>query len=79
MAGKAGGVNGKPPGVGCVLARTARPGPLGRRGRHDYILPMSLHISFDNSYARLPDRFFVRQAPVPVAQPRLLALNEPLA
>ncbi|EYD74441.1 Selenoprotein O and cysteine-containing-like protein [Rubellimicrobium mesophilum DSM 19309] len=40
---------------------------------------MTLHIPFDNSYARLPDRFFVRQAPVPVSQPRLLALNEPLA
>jgi uncharacterized protein YdiU (UPF0061 family) len=40
---------------------------------------MTLHIPFDNSYARLPDRFFVRQAPVPVAAPRLLALNEPLA
>ncbi|WP_210527534.1 protein adenylyltransferase SelO [Rubellimicrobium arenae] len=40
---------------------------------------MTLHIAFDNSYARLPDRFYVRQAPVPVAEPRLLALNEPLA
>src|SRR5687768_14444319 len=40
---------------------------------------MTLHIPFDNSYARLPDRFFVRQPPVPVAAPRLLALNEPLA
>ncbi len=40
---------------------------------------MTLHIPFDNSYARLPDRFYVRQPPVPVAAPRLLALNEPLA
>ncbi|TNC52783.1 YdiU family protein [Rubellimicrobium rubrum] len=40
---------------------------------------MTLHIPFDNSYARLPDRFFVRQAPVPVTAPRLLAFNEPLA
>ncbi|MBP1805489.1 protein adenylyltransferase SelO [Rubellimicrobium aerolatum] len=40
---------------------------------------MTLHIPFDNSYARLPDRFFVRQAPVPVREPRLLALNAPLA
>lgn len=40
---------------------------------------MTLHIPFDNSYARLPDRLFARQAPVPVAAPRLLALNEPLA
>jgi uncharacterized protein YdiU (UPF0061 family) len=40
---------------------------------------MTLHIPFDNSYARLPDRFFARQAPVPVPEPRLLALNEGLA
>ncbi|EPX87273.1 hypothetical protein ruthe_00671 [Rubellimicrobium thermophilum DSM 16684] len=40
---------------------------------------MTLHIPFDNSYARLPERFYVRQAPVPVAAPRLIALNEGLA
>ncbi|MFV0243786.1 MAG: protein adenylyltransferase SelO [Qingshengfaniella sp.] len=40
---------------------------------------MPLRISFDNSYARLPDRFFHRQTAQPVAAPRLLALNEPLA
>lgn len=34
---------------------------------------------FDNSYARLPDGFFARQAPEPVSAPGLLALNEPLA
>lgn len=36
-------------------------------------------IPFDNSYARLPQGFFARVAPTPVAAPRLLALNEPLA
>ncbi|MBU8545699.1 MULTISPECIES: protein adenylyltransferase SelO [Roseomonadaceae] len=36
-------------------------------------------IPFDNSYARLPERFFARQAPVPVAAPRLIRLNLPLA
>ncbi|SDE18530.1 protein adenylyltransferase SelO [Limimaricola pyoseonensis] len=40
---------------------------------------MSLHIPFDNSYARLPDRLFTRQAPVPVAAPGWIALNEGLA
>jgi uncharacterized protein YdiU (UPF0061 family) len=40
---------------------------------------MTLAIPFDNSYARLPERFFARQAPVPVAAPRLLALNQALA
>ena len=38
-----------------------------------------MNARFDNSYARLPDRFFARQAPVRVAAPRLLALNEELA
>ena len=36
-------------------------------------------VRFDNSYARLPDRFFVRLPPTPVAAPRLIRLNEPLA
>ncbi|MGY6410596.1 MAG: protein adenylyltransferase SelO [Alkalilacustris sp.] len=40
---------------------------------------MTLRIAFDNSYARLPDRFHVRQPPAPVAEPRLLALNAGLA
>lgn len=34
---------------------------------------------FDNSYARLPDQFFARQAPTPVTRPEIVALNEPLA
>ena len=36
-------------------------------------------IPFDNSYARLPDRFHARLAPTPVSSPRLIALNHPLA
>jgi uncharacterized protein YdiU (UPF0061 family) len=35
--------------------------------------------AFSNTYARLPERFHARLAPTPVAQPRLLALNRPLA
>src|SRR6266571_4246879 len=35
--------------------------------------------SFDNSYARLPDRFFARLRPTPVAAPRLIQLNNKLA
>jgi uncharacterized protein YdiU (UPF0061 family) len=34
---------------------------------------------FDNTYARLPSHFFVRQPPVAVARPRLLKLNHILA
>jgi uncharacterized protein YdiU (UPF0061 family) len=36
-------------------------------------------IAFDNSYARLPDRFYTRLAPTPVAAPKLLRINERLA
>src|SRR5256885_1596077 len=35
--------------------------------------------AFDNSYARLPDRFFARLPPTPVAAPRLVRLNHKLA
>jgi uncharacterized protein YdiU (UPF0061 family) len=35
--------------------------------------------AFDNSYARLPDRFFARVAPTPVASPHLVRLNDKLA
>jgi serine/tyrosine/threonine adenylyltransferase len=38
-----------------------------------------MHISFDNSYARLPTRFAVPTQPTPVAQPQLIAFNHPLA
>ena len=34
---------------------------------------------FDNSYSRLPERFFARLPPTPVAAPRLVRLNEKLA
>jgi uncharacterized protein YdiU (UPF0061 family) len=35
--------------------------------------------AFENTYAQLPERFFERLAPVPVAQPRLVKLNDALA
>lgn len=40
---------------------------------------MSLDLPFDNSYARLPERFYTRMAPTPVRAPELVALNRPLA
>ncbi|MBL3559529.1 protein adenylyltransferase SelO [Rhodovulum sulfidophilum] len=40
---------------------------------------MTLSIRFDNSYARLPERFYSRQPPQPVRAPRLIALNSALA
>ena len=35
--------------------------------------------AFDNTYARLPERFYARQPSKPVAEPRLLAFNHALA
>ena len=35
--------------------------------------------AFDNSYARLPERFFARLTPTPAPAPRLVRLNETLA
>ena len=37
-----------------------------------------LSIPFDNTYARLPERFFIRQKPKPVGHPKLIRLNEHL-
>lgn len=38
-----------------------------------------MRIAFDNTYARLPERFFARVNPSAVARPRLVKLNRPLA
>ena len=40
---------------------------------------MPIHIPFDNTYARLPDRFYARVEPTRVAAPRLLRVNAALA
>ena len=40
---------------------------------------MTLHLPFDNSYGRLPERFYTRLAPTPVADPKLIAVNHELA
>ncbi|WP_142850737.1 YdiU family protein [Telmatospirillum sp. J64-1] len=40
---------------------------------------MTSHFPFDNSYARLPDRFYARIAPTPVAEPALIRVNRDLA
>ena len=36
-------------------------------------------IRFDNSYSKLPERFYVKQAPVPVSRPALIRANRQLA
>ncbi|WP_420555950.1 protein adenylyltransferase SelO [Roseovarius sp.] len=40
---------------------------------------MTLQIPFDNSYSRLPERFYTRQDPAPVKAPSLIAFNQALA
>ena len=40
---------------------------------------MTFHFPFENTYARLPDRFYARVAPTPVAAPKLIRLNTDLA
>ena len=45
----------------------------------DQLVTTAARFPFDNSYARLPDRFFARVSPTPVRAPRLIRLNRPLA
>lgn len=40
---------------------------------------MTLHLPFDTSFARLPERLSAPQRPTPVSAPRLIALNRALA
>ncbi len=45
----------------------------------DLRVPGDAAIAFDNSYARLPGRFFARLDPTPVSDPKLIRLNDGLA
>jgi uncharacterized protein YdiU (UPF0061 family) len=47
------------------------------KARSETLMPMQL--PFDNTYARLPERFFARIAPTSVRSPRLVRVNAPLA
>ena len=44
-----------------------------------YLSLMTVHFPFEHSYAAMPANFFARVAPTPVAAPRLIKLNRPLA
>ena len=46
---------------------------------HSGIDGETVHFNFENSYARLPEGFFARLNPTPVAAPRLVKVNENLA
>lgn len=47
---------------------------IGREG-----MPVTTRLPFDNSYARLPERFFARVDPAQFPAPRLIMLNRDLA
>jgi uncharacterized protein YdiU (UPF0061 family) len=72
--------------VSCPAGRDLRkimsisdPGTREAASQHESIGGEAIRFPFDNSYARLPDRFRARQDPTPVAAPRLLKLNTALA
>ena len=58
-------------------ARSPLPSPAASPYVSGPTVPLT--IPFDNSYARLPDRFHARVDPTPVRAPRLIRLNAPLA
>ncbi|HUX74819.1 MAG TPA: YdiU family protein [Steroidobacteraceae bacterium] len=47
--------------------------------KHDSLRLHQGGLSLASGYARLPERFYARLQPVPVAQPRVIAVNRPLA
>lgn len=53
--------------------------PLSRTRTTPYIQPMTLHIPFDNSFARLEGPLFARLNPSPAEAPTLIAFNHALA
>lgn len=67
----------------CVLVKTRLVQEMARKlviGHcRPYIYSMTFIAPFDNSYAALPDGFFTRINPTPVAAPQVLAFNLDLA
>jgi uncharacterized protein YdiU (UPF0061 family) len=53
--------------------------PPGTTGLTSSSSSRAIHFGFDNTYARLPEHFFARLDPTPVATPRLVKLNLELA
>src|SRR6201747_1760712 len=59
--------------------RPGGPTPFAYFPGNPHLDAMTVHFPFQNSYAALPANFFARVAPTPVASPRLVKLNRPLA
>src|SRR5260370_13383169 len=57
----------------------AGPQPFAYSPGAPILMVMTVHFPFQNTYAALPANFFARVAPTPVASPRLIKLNRPLA
>jgi uncharacterized protein YdiU (UPF0061 family) len=55
-----------------------RPGRHGGGARRD-TLPSIMRLGLQNTYSALPSRFYVRVAPAPVRDPKLVAFNSRLA
>ena len=68
---------GREPGPSQRPSRPDAAGPPGVAGRTPASRPV--RIPFDNTYARLPERFYARRGPAPVAAPRLVRVNAELA
>ena len=46
---------------------------------HANLLTVKVRINFDNTYARLPERFYARLAPASLSAPKLIRVNRGLA
>src|SRR5262245_19387173 len=58
--------------------RRAQAPPTTRAADH-LLSERRMAFTFDNTYARLPDRFYARVTPTKVRAPRLVKVNRPLA
>ena len=67
--------------IGPSKPRVAGLNPAGRtksnRTRKSYL--KTVNVPFDNTYAKLPERFFAKQEPTRVQEPKLVCLNRKLA
>src|SRR5215212_550015 len=77
LAAKTGGVSGQMSEYRNHSRVTAQDDCLFAGGA--YLHDMTVHFPFQNTYAALPANFFARVVPTPVASPRLIKLNRPLA
>ena len=65
--------------AGCVAIAKASPHIRCLNATAETLMQQACPVAFDNTYAGLPERFYARIAPTPVASPRLIALNRKLA